>query len=227
MKGTFPYKGSSFDMNEYSKWTPLQKAHKLLPISIDDSFKQSFEYIEKEFTDNKKYSTALEFIEYNVPEIISVTERYTGILSNELEITINRSLYLAYSSFCKEAICNLRSALELSLLLAKFHLQIKNVKMNGNFQYTSKEDFTKVMELFFLEENKCHINNPALSEKYKNDIQLLKQFQSEKDKIYNEIREWLASKSSMPFKDNFRDNKPRKNTFAEFFNAHKNFLAVS
>lgn len=126
MKGTFTYYGTCFDIDEISKASKLERLNKLLHLSVENASTQSLIFFNEEYKDKELFNTALDFIKFNLPEIVQSLTSGLGYPVLEIEEILNRSLNLSFAAFYKEAIVNLRSALELSLVVSRFYNMTEN-----------------------------------------------------------------------------------------------------
>lgn len=141
MSGTFVYHNKSFDLSSIMKASKLERLDKLLHLSVENASSLSLTFLNTEYKNKSLFSTALKFLDYNVPEIIQSLSSGLGFPLLEMENILNRSLYLGFAAFYKEAIVNLRSALELSLVISRFYTMAENsfsidslTDINGNYQ---------------------------------------------------------------------------------------------
>ncbi|MDA3838963.1 MAG: hypothetical protein PF574_08280 [Candidatus Delongbacteria bacterium] len=158
MKHKFIYEGVEFDSDEFSKLSKTEQIHKLLPIAVDKNYGYSINFIENDFNKKKDLLKSLEFMEYCIPEVIPMNFSSLSQISKELESVLNHSKYLAFTGFYKESIIELRSALELSLIISMFYLM---------FDYKNKniDELFKDMRKATNESNKWFFSNSSTPSK--------------------------------------------------------------
>jgi hypothetical protein len=138
--GGYVFYDKEFDLEEISNASILKKIQMLIPVSVKNVSLASYDYLDKKNENKEKVSIALEFLEFNLPEIISTADSISsfGFQLFEVRINLYRALYLSSIGFYKEAIINLRSALELTLFLTSYYMVYRNCS-NG----ISCDDFLK------------------------------------------------------------------------------------
>jgi hypothetical protein len=119
------YHDKEFDLSEVSDSSIFWKITELLPIAVKHHGQLGNELIQNSYRDKELLSTALEYVELNIAEMVGVSS--LGILTLEIQSTLYRSLYLSISGFYKEAFLNLRSSIELSMFLTTEHVKDENI----------------------------------------------------------------------------------------------------
>lgn len=107
------YYSKDYNLDEWKNTDILWATRNLLPYAVPNVVSASLSFFEKESSYSKKLSYAIKFVEENIEgqsDILGLSFVYS-----EVQALFFRSFFLAASGFYKEAIFNLRSALEMSL----------------------------------------------------------------------------------------------------------------
>lgn len=127
------YYEKHFSLEEYRNTDILWSTSNLLTESVPNVSGQSLVFFQNNNQESKRLMAAIKFVEENIEghsDILGLSFVY-----DEVQALFFRSFYLASSGFYKEAIFNLRSALELSLFYSS--------EFSDNEAVTDIEEFLK------------------------------------------------------------------------------------